>query len=258
MERFFVADGALYGPPPPAYCELCKMGTQKVVTSTPHGWAWQCRRCMTICDEHRWEFDPTVAPDGRAESMLAIKTLQQLVIGLRQGQEGPIDPEDLYEVVRPYFAAGWCVRDVHYALSHLPDGEEHEDSGWNSRLPRKYALYRVRRRLRAWRWSDREDSDEDHVLEGGWTSMRKAMERAAREQAAHRAEIENDWHMQRTAARAAVNGGGRATAQAVAAGIAARSRLRKSQSRERELANVRRELEEARHYPGPLGGLRPI
>ena len=35
----------------------------------------------------------------------------------------------LRSLTREFFVAGWCVRDVHYALDHAPDGAEHEFVG---------------------------------------------------------------------------------------------------------------------------------
>ncbi|MEV4773057.1 MULTISPECIES: hypothetical protein [Micromonospora] len=157
--------------------------------------------------------------------------LQLLVIGLRNGQEGPLDPNDLYEVIRPYFDAGWCIRDVRYALNQLPNGAPHPDAGWNDRLPCKQLLYRVRRRLREWRWSEREDGDD--IMPGGWTEMRRAMGAAARRQKEHAQAREAIWHEQEASARQAASASARQAARKIAVGAAARARQIRAQGERR-------------------------
>ncbi|MFG3558657.1 hypothetical protein ACGGAQ_30220 [Micromonospora sp. NPDC047557] len=242
-QGFYVENGQLYGPPPPAHCETCEQGTQKQVVTTPYGWAWQCKRCLAVSDENRYEFDPTASPDGRTQGLKAVRTLQQLIIGLRNSQEGPLDPDDLYEVIGPYFRAGWCIRDVHHGLNYLPNGALHPDSGWNDKLPRKQLLYRVKRRLQQWRWAER--NEDDDIMDGGWTAMRNAMGVAAQRQRERQLDSEYAWHAKAREAKATGRGSGLEAARAAAAQAASLSLHLRAEGERRELGEIRRKVDEA-------------
>ncbi|MEU4778296.1 hypothetical protein ABZ793_28870 [Micromonospora sp. NPDC047465] len=220
--RYAADDGLMSTPPPDAPCLVCHAYTPRQAVTTPQGRVWQCKRCLTSAEDESYEFDPRRVPSGREQGTAAARVLQLLVIGLRNAQEGPLDPNDLYEVLRPYFDAGWCVRDVRHALNQLPNGAPHPDTGWNDRLPRKQLLYRVRRRLREWRWAEREDGDD--IMPGGWTEMRKAMGAVARRQEEHAQARDAIWHEQEAAARQAASASARQAARRIAVGAAARAR----------------------------------
>ncbi|MGC4808939.1 hypothetical protein ACLQ29_00205 [Micromonospora sp. DT228] len=220
--RYATDDGLMSMPPPDAPCLVCHAYTPRQAVTTPQGRVWQCKRCLTNAEDESYEFDPRRVPSGREQGNAAVRVLQLLVIGLRNGQDGPLDADDLYEVLRPYFDAGWCVRDVRHALNQLPNGAPHPDTGWNDRLPRKQLLYRVRRRLREWRWAEGEDADA--IMPGGWSEMRKAMGVAARRQEEHSRARDAIWHEQEAIARQAASASARQAARRIAVGAAARAR----------------------------------
>jgi hypothetical protein len=219
-------------PPPDVPCLVCDSYTTWATTSTPRGIVWQCRRCLSPVDAQSFEFDPQRAPQGREEGTAAIRVLQQMVVGLRHSQDGPVDPDDLYELCRPYFSAGWCVRDILYALNQQPNGTTHPDNGWSDRLPRKQLLYRVQRRLREWRWVDR-DQDDD-IMAGGWSEMRRTMTVVAQRQAAHAQARAEEWNNRRDLAQRATNSYGRHAARQAAMSAAARARAMRAQAQQRE------------------------
>lgn len=238
------AEGLMSTAPPDAPCLVCHAYTPRQVVSTPRGRIWQCKRCLTSAEDQSYEFDPRRVPSGREQGTAAARVLQLLVIGLRNAQEGPLDPEDLYEVIRPYFDAGWCIRDVMYALNQLPHGAPHPDAGWNDRLPRKQLLYRVRRRLREWRWAEREDGDD--IMPGGWSEMRRAMGVAARRQEKHAQARDTIWHEQQTAARQAASADARQAARRIAVGAAARARQLRAEGERRNREAAARAATQAR------------
>ncbi len=219
-------------PPPDAPCLICEAYTPRQAVSTPHGRVWQCKRCLTSAEDEMYEFDPRKVPSGREQGTAAVRVLQLLVIGLRSTQDGPLDPDDLYEVVRPYFEAGWAVRDVIHGLNQMPNGGTHPDTGWNDRLPRKQLLYRVRRRLREWRWTEREDGDD--IMPGGWSEMRNAMNAVARRQREHAQARDSIWHEQQATARRAAAAQARQYARQVAMGAAARGRQLRAEGERRD------------------------
>ncbi len=235
--------GLMNTPPPDAPCLTCQTYTPRQAVVTPRGAVWQCKRCLTPAEEESYEFSPRRVPSGREEGVAAARVLQLLVVGLRHSQDGPLDPADLYEVLRPYFNAGWCVRDVIHGLNQTPAGTVHPDSGWRDRLPRKQLLYRVRRRLWEWRWADRDEDDD--VMAGGWSEMRHAMRYAAQRQEEHGQARDAIWHEQVAAARQASNSPARRAARAVALGAAARSRQERAAAQTREQQAFARAAAEA-------------
>lgn len=226
-------DGMMSTPPPDAPCLTCRTYTPRQAVQTPQGKVWQCKRCLTHAEDETYEFSPRHPPSGREQGTAAVRVLQLLVIGLRNSQDGPVDPNDLYEVIRPYFDAGWCVRDVIHALNQQPSGEAHPDTGWTDRLPRKQLLYRVRRRLREWRWADRDEADD--IMPGGWSDMRRAMHAAARRQQEHAQARDAMWHEHQASARQAWSSSARIQARQIALGAAARGRQLRAEGERREL-----------------------
>ncbi|KXK59799.1 hypothetical protein AWW66_22245 [Micromonospora rosaria] len=174
-------------------------------------------------------FGPTDVPDGRAQIEAAVR-----LIGVRVPALARCNLGNVYEALRPYFLAGWCVRDVLRALDYLPDGRPHPGQGvsWSVRDSPDKTLWALRQRLRMWRWRDR--PDQENIMSGWWTEMSKAMA-VAKEEQDHRAAIrDEDWARQRADARAS-DGSARALARRqaeIAAGIAKRAR-READQRER-------------------------
>ena len=225
--------------PPSDPCEHCGEATRKpVLARAGGGWddrgVWRCSACGRPLA--RLAFGPTDIPDGRAEIQAAID-----LIGVRVPVLARCDPAVVYEILRPYFKAGWCVRDVLRALDYQPDGQTQPGQGvaWSMRESEDRTLWRVRQRLRAWRWRDR--PDEENIMGGWWTEMSKAMRVSAEEQR-HRAAIRDDqWQLQHAAARTG-DGLGRAMARRqarIAAGIAKRAR---HEADEREAARFAAEI----------------
>ncbi|GAA1646425.1 hypothetical protein [Actinoplanes couchii] len=212
---------------------------------TPRGQVWQCVRCFAVADldDSAYDFDPRVPPAGRDQGLAAIRVLQRIILGLRHSQEGPVDPEDLYELCRPYFHSGWCVRDVIHALNQTPEGTPHPDTGWADRLPRKQLLYRVLRRLREWRWADR-DQDDD-IMPGGWAEMRRAMQALAERQQNHAKARDEGW-AQRLRESQAGPGLGREEARRAARAATAQQRVVRAQSERQERAEQARTAQQAR------------
>ncbi len=236
--------GSVDNPPPTSDCQTCFTPNTKWGTfRTPRGRVWQCQHCLTPAEPENLAFDPRQAPSGLEQGMAAIAVLQQLVVGLRHSQEGPLDPADLYEICRPYFNGGWCVRDVIHALNQMPDTTPHPDTGWNDRLPRKQLLYRVQRRLRQWRWVDRDELDD--IMPGGWSEMRHAMTVVSQRQQHHAAERAHQWTDQRRAAYYARGGEGRRAALEVASAAANQARLRRAEAERLERAATAQAAREA-------------
>ncbi|MFD6564592.1 hypothetical protein [Micromonospora profundi] len=249
-------DWLMGSPPPDAPCLVCETYTPRMAVSTPQGRVWQCKRCLTRAEDEIYEFSPRRVPSGRQQGTAAVRVLQVLVIGLRHSQDGPLDPDDLYEVVRPYFDAGWCVRDLMHALNQLPNGTPHPDAGWNDRLPRKQLLYRVRRRLREWRWAER--NDHDAIMPGGWSEMRKAMDVAYRRQEEHAQARDVLWHEQLMAARQAAAADGREAARRIAIGAAARGRQLRVEAQRRAQAEAAQAAAQARRASQVLQALEEL
>lgn len=130
-------ESAVPPPPLPWWCANCAVEVDDLVqTGGPRGLQWKCKRCLLAVHEPVHVFDPTVAPQGREESLLALAALTEMVYGLRRAEA-----EDLYAIVGPYFRAAWCVYDVHQALNGQPDGVPHPDNGWSDDLPYEWMLY---------------------------------------------------------------------------------------------------------------------
>src|SRR5215212_8427275 len=100
---------------PSAYpCPTCGAPPEKqTLARVPTGHAWRCGYCNNETSASL-PFDPKAQPDGKEQIYLAIETLAVYVPILQA-----VDRDLIYRVVRPYFAAGWCVRDVIYALNYL-------------------------------------------------------------------------------------------------------------------------------------------
>lgn len=208
----------------------------------PTGNAWRCERChsQTSVD---LPFDPRVAPEGREEAYLAIQTLCVFAPIFSS-----VDTDLIYEIVRPYFVSGWCVRDVIHAINYLPDGETHPGQGaaWVRGEDRDRTLSRLRTRLRKWRWTDRDEGSD--VMHGPYTAMVSAMQRNADMQVSRAGAREAEWHLRATAAENAREAGAPEIAKrqaAIAAGMARRAR-REAEEAEREW--FARELERNRSH----------
>ncbi|MEH1015345.1 hypothetical protein V6U90_19790 [Micromonospora sp. CPCC 206060] len=195
---------------------------------------WRCASCARPLAE--LPFSPTQVPDGRGEIEAAVG-----LIGVRVPALARCNPDNVYEILRPYFEAGWCVRDVLRALDHLPDNQPHPGQGvaWSVRESPDKIMWTLRQRLRAWRWRDR--PDEENIMRGWWTEMSAAM-RVAKEEQDHRAAVrDEDWSRQRVSARVS-DGTARAMARRqaeIAAGIAKRARREADQ---RENARIAAEI----------------
>lgn len=225
---------------PPSYpCPHCGEAERRPVLGSAGGaWndrgVWRCASCSRPLAG--LSFRPTQVPDGRTEIEAAVR-----LIGVRVPALARCNPDTVYEILRPYFNAGWCVRDVLRALDYLPDNQPHPGQGvaWSVRDSPDKILWTLRQRLRAWRWRDR--PDEENIMRGWWTEMSTAMQ-VAQEEQEHRAAIrEHEWAHQRAIARAS-DGTARELARrqaAIAAGIAKRARREADQ---RENARIAAEI----------------
>ncbi len=170
------------------YCDICQAVTPQTLTEAPQGAALRCARCNTSTVP-LWLFDPRAAPDGKEESMLAVQVLQQHVIALRR-----VNQTEIYEAVRPYFNSGWCVRDILWAMERQADGEDYNEmEAWHPREPPQKLIWRLRKRLLAWRYADHEDG----ILAGGWAEMRQAMAAAATEQKLRQLDRDDEFALRR-------------------------------------------------------------
>lgn len=206
------------------------MVTEQFLVETPEGQAWRCKRCHALMLRTDFLFDPRVPPSNREEMELACRVLVQHVMALR-----PVPLDSLYEVCRPYFLEGWCVRDVLFAMNQDPDGEQYPtgENTWTLEVLPDRTLWRLLTRLRTWRWKDKPEGDD--IMAGGWTSMKYAMlESAARQRQAHEAAAEEYFDRVTRARYAGVSG--RTAARAVVMSAAARAKQIREEATARELA----------------------
>lgn len=170
------------------FCQTCAAspGDQGLFRG-PTGPAWHCKGCHAVTSAVL-PFDPKVPPEGRDECYAAIETLTVFVPIM-----ATIDRELIYKIVRPYFNAGWSVRDIVYAMDYTPDGQTYVGQGaaWVRGEGRDRTLYRLQRRLWAWRWADRADGDD--IMDGAYTSMTTAMRIRREEIEQHSAIRAVDW-----------------------------------------------------------------
>ena len=219
--------------PPDVPCPHCGEESRPPVLASGGGhWndrgVWRCAGCAKPLAV--LSFKPTQVPDGREQIEAAVR-----LIGVRVPALTRCDQGSVYEILRPYFVAGWCVRDVIRALDYLPDGQPHPGQGvaWSIRESPDKTMWAMLQRLRAWRWRDR--PDRENIMRGWWTEMSNAMT-VAKEEQDHRAAVrEEDWAQQRASARAS-DGTGRALARRqaeIAAGIANRHGVKRTTGRAR-------------------------
>ncbi len=193
-----------------------------------------------------WE--PNVAPEGRREGHLAIDTM-----AIYAPIFAPIDREAIYLVVRPYFAAGWCVRDILHAIDYRPDGTGHRDTGiaWVRGEPHDQTRARLMFRLRMWRWGEADTSDGKDIMTGPYTAMTAAMkargEALKAEQAARRAV----WDREAEHAQTAIDRGASAGARRAAEVAAVLGRQRRAKADAREADHLAQLVEAARSPYGP-------
>ncbi|MDP9797482.1 hypothetical protein J2S43_005994 [Catenuloplanes nepalensis] len=230
-------------------CQQCQASPDdQQLVRAPTGWVWRCRRCHSETGR-TLPFDPRVAPDGRETAWAAIDTLKIFVPII-----APIENDLIYEIVRPYFVAGWCVRDLLHAVNYLPDGTTHPGQGvaWVRGEDRDRTLWRLRQRLRRWRFSDREEGED--VMNGPYSTTARAMADLGAGQRARAVARDLEWQQRAAAARSAAHSGAREVARRQAkiaaslareaasrADAAERERLVADITRGREAAEVRRE-----------------
>ncbi|GAB7043607.1 MULTISPECIES: hypothetical protein [Catenuloplanes] len=229
-------------------CQQCQASPDdQQLVRAPTGWVWRCRRCHAETGR-TLPFDPRLAPDGRETAWAAIDTLKIFVPII-----APIENELIYEIVRPYFMAGWCVRDLLHAVNYLPDGTTHPGQGvaWVRGEDRDRTLWRLRQRLRRWRFSDREEGED--VMNGPYSTTARAMAELGAGQRARAVARNLEWQERAAAARSAAHSGAREVARRQAkiaaslareaasrADAAERERLVADIARGREAAEVRR------------------
>ena len=121
------------------------------------------------------QFPANQAPDGRSEALAALDTLCRTVPALARCNRAK-----LYEVCRPFFAAGWCVRDIQGAMDASPDGTAYfgGEVFWTSTDEPDRMLHRMASRLRAWRLTDAEQE----IMVGPYTAQARAMMARAEDQ----------------------------------------------------------------------------
>ncbi|GIJ13137.1 hypothetical protein [Micromonospora andamanensis] len=222
-------------------CKTCEAPADKQdLVRAPTGYVWRCRRCNSQSSE-LLPFDPRLAPSGKTEILLAIETLSVYVPILQK-----IDPDLIYRIVRPYFDAGWCVRDVLYAINYLPNGDTHPGQGaaWVRGEHRDRTLWRMQQRLRTWRFSDKEDGQD--IMYGPYTATSSAMEQVAESQKRRATMRTVEWHEQAEAAKQAHHSGAKEVARRQAAIAARLARQRKSVADQMEREQVLRDIKRGR------------
>lgn len=215
-------------PPSSTPCSKCQASPREQhVFRGPTGPAWRCKRCHALT-VMALPFDPRVPPDGRQQSFEALETLAIFAPVMY-----PIDRELIYDIVRPYFVAGWTVHDIVHAMDNMPDGQPYTAQGfaWIRGEVRDRTLARLQRRLRAWRWADR-DKGED-IMAGPHSSMVRTMAQRRAEQNARASVRAADWATAEIHARQGASSPARAEARKIAAQAAERA------GRERRVADLR-------------------
>ncbi|WP_157241088.1 hypothetical protein [Catenuloplanes japonicus] len=220
-------------------CQQCEASPDdQQLVRAPTGWVWRCRRCHGETSRSL-PFDPRTAPDGREQAWAAIDTLAVYVPII-----APIDHELIYEILRPYFLAGWCVRDVIYALNYLPDGVTHPGQGtaWVRGEDPDRTLWRIRQRLRRWRFSEREEGED--VMRGPYSATARAMADLGAGQRERAAARDLEWRERNAVARSADHSGAREVARRhakIAASLAREAASRANQAElERRAATIAR------------------
>lgn len=218
-------------------------GTREASFAGPAGTeVWHCERCHAA-NGTNLPFNPKQAPEGRSEGYLALKTLAIFAPIFT-----PVDMEALYRIVRPYFAAGWCVRDVLHAMDYSPDGTTHWGRGpaWISGEPPDTTLARLLTRLRTWRWREADHVDGVDIMPGPYTAMVKAMAANAEVQRHRRAMNEIEYHRRDDRAREAEAKGSSVAARRVAAVSAIQGRRMHAEARAREAEAIAAQIAESR------------
>lgn len=222
-------------------CSTCGADArQQTLMRGPTGYVWRCLRCNNQTSDSL-PFDPRAVPEGKDQMLSAIETLAVYVPIL-----GPIDKELVYETVRPYFKAGWCVRDILHAINYLPTGETHMGQGaaWVRGEDQDRTLRRLQRRLRMWRFSDRFDGED--IMRGPYSATQSAMRQAAEAQHAQAAARAAEWHERAEAAEQARESGAREVARRQAAIAASLARQARRHAEQRELERRAAEATRAR------------
>lgn len=163
---------------------------------------WLCGRCHQVVNMADPPFDDRQCPVGRVEGFEAIETIKLMVPVFLK-----IPTEGLYKELGPYFRAGWCARDVVYAINYLPDGSTQWGYGtsWTAAETRAQLLYRIRLRLLKWRWSGEDDLEHKpgDIMDPPYTMM-VALRRLQQQELADRAAIRTSkWYQQLEEARRA-------------------------------------------------------
>jgi hypothetical protein len=161
---------------------------------------WCCTRCHTHSGLNL-PFSPTAIPDGREQTEAALKTLLIYAPILLR-----VDQARLYLIADRFFRAGWCVKDLLYAIDYQPTGDLHEGAELLLRDPGDITLPRIAARLRRWAWRDKyEDDKGGDVMPGPYTAMRNAMRVRHEEQQVRALSREIEWaEQERMAAEARV------------------------------------------------------
>lgn len=241
--------------PDPGPCEKCHgPGREQVVIHGPQGLEWRCRRCFnrTRVD---LPFSPTAAPEGRQEGHLAADTLAIYVPIF-----APINRESIYLILRAYFTADWCVRDVLHAMDYLPSGGNHFDRGkaWVRGEPVDTTLARLRDRLHQWRWGAEGNPDRDEIMAGPYTAMVAAMQTRADGLKQRQAARETEWHQQEHAAQQSRDRGASAGALRAATLARIQAQRTRAEANAREQAAIADQVAEVRSPFGPIAATEPV
>ncbi len=126
------------------WCGVCDKVDRHVHSTTG---IRRCRACHPLGrPPEQWPmFD---IPTGRTEQLLACDWLRHISPMMFK-----IRTEELRELFRPWFDAGWTPRDIVYALDHQPTGEAQFGDNPSGKVTAKLVINFMKRRLRAW-WPD--------------------------------------------------------------------------------------------------------
>jgi hypothetical protein len=123
------------------WCGQCEKSNRRVVTVNGSD---RCRRCHPL-GRPPMQWPMRDVPEGLAEQLLACEWLCYISPLLRA-----VGVENLRELLRRWFAAGWTPRDVVYGLDNLPTGGPHPGQSPEGRIKQPLAVSFVKRRLGAW------------------------------------------------------------------------------------------------------------
>lgn len=229
--------------PPADPCPRCHAGpdAQYLFNADGRRPAWRCSRCHTLGKEVGLPFDLRTPPEGRNDGHLAVETLALLAPTVFDR----IDREACYLILRAYFTAGWCIRDVLHAIDYLPDGSPHRGGGnaWERGEPADRTLFRLRKRLMEWRWSEGDLTDGD-IMTGPYTATRQAMEARAVEQRERDAVRRAEWDRQDALAQTAYDRSAHVAAFRTARVAAQQGRRARAEAEERGRQQLAADLAE--------------